>query len=77
MKRLILFLIRRKLHVMLYEPFRFNNQKSHYDFYYITNDAVMKYHYLACRTVESNVSLNWLLNKNCKILTGKEAGFDD
>lgn len=75
MKRLILFLIRRKLHITLYKPFKFDNQKSDNNFYYITNDAVMKYNYLSCMTTESNVSLNWLLNKNCKILTGKEAGF--
>lgn len=75
MKRLILFLIRRKLHVTLEQPFRFDNQKSSVDFYYITRDGIRKYSYHLGRTIDSNVSLNWVLNSDCRVLTGKEGGF--
>lgn len=40
MKRLILFLIRRRLGLKKYEPFQFNNQKSD-AVYYFTEDGIM------------------------------------
>lgn len=64
MKRLILFLVRKRLGLKEYQPFQFSNQKSN-AVYYFTDDAVMK----AWRgTVEkSSVSLNWLLDDECEI----------
>ena len=64
MKKLIIFLIRKQLGLAKYEAFQFTNQKSN-AIYYFTDDAVMKewHGYLE----KSHVSLNWLLDDECKI----------
>lgn len=72
MKRLILFFIRRKLHVKKHDLFRFTNQKSKTDYYFFTDDRLMKYATIGNYVRESNVRLNWLLNDNCKVLKLKE-----
>lgn len=63
-KKLIIFLIRKRLKLKEREPFQFVNQKSN-AVYYFTEDAVMK----AWRGVieKSSVSLNWLLDDECVI----------
>ena len=69
MKRLIIFLVRKKLGLKKGEHFRFANQSSPYDTYYFTDDAVMKH--LSWWTGEdrrSSVSLNWLLDDECEIV---------
>lgn len=66
MKRLILFLIRRRLHISLYQPFRFNNQKSKYDLYWFTKDGIIKL--TGGIEIKSHVSLNWILDEQCKII---------
>lgn len=64
-RRLVIFLIRKKLGLRTYEPFRFDNQKTD-AIYCFTNDAVMKDW---CGIVQaSSVSLNWLLHDDCKII---------
>ena len=64
MKRLILFLIRRKLGLKMCEAFQFTNQKSD-AIYYITGNSVMK---LWRGNIEqSHVSINWLLDDDCEI----------
>ena len=65
MKRLILFLIRKRLHLRKYEPFKFSNQKSKTDFYYFDNDHLMKCDSSIGTIIESHVSLNWILNDDC------------
>lgn len=65
MRRLILFLIRTKLGVKKYQTFRFDNQRSTNDSYYFTITHLLKIE--GCGIREANVSLNWLLNDNCKI----------
>lgn len=68
MRRLIIFLIRKKLRLRKYQRFRFQNQKSATEYYWITSDAVMKK--LNCgRIMQSSVSLNWLLSSDCIIDT--------
>ena len=65
LRRLIIFLIRKKLGVKEYVTFRFTNQKSDTDFYYFTDCEMLKYengYY-----VKSNVSLNWLLDERCEL----------
>ena len=64
MKRLILFLIRRYMGLTKFEPFQFENQKSNAS-YYLSGDVNEK----ECRgnITKSKVSLNWLLNADCKI----------
>lgn len=62
--KLIIFLIRLKLHLKKGELFQFDNQKTN-SVYWFTESSLMKmergFRY------ESSVSLNWVLNKDCKI----------
>ena len=70
MKRLIIFLVRKKLGLKKGEHFRFANQASRYNTYYFTDDAVMKHfgRWKGADDVKSSVSLNWLLDDECKIV---------
>lgn len=65
MKRLIFFLIRKRLGLKKYEHFRFENQKSN-ALYYFTESRLMK-NYLGY-IQPSNVKLNWILDDECKII---------
>lgn len=72
-KRIVLFLIRRKLRVKKWEKFRFANQSSKNDYYYFSNNKIIKVQYRNKHIkhplrIPSNVSLNWLLDKKCKIV---------
>lgn len=68
-KRLIIFLVRSRLGLKKYEHFQFDNQKS--DATYFFSDAcVMKDTKTTVR--QSTVSLNWLLDDNCKITKKKK-----
>ena len=74
MKRLILFLIRRRLGVHKSQAFRFDNQSSTTDCYYFSNTNLIKLKIENRSFVEekSGVSLNWLLDDDCKIHIVKE-----
>lgn len=68
--RLILFLIRLKLGVKKYERFQFTNQRSELDFYFFNKRAFWKVEFDEegkSHIDLSHVSLNWLLDPNCKI----------
>lgn len=64
MRRVVIFLIRKKLGLKKYEIFRFTNQKSN-AIYYFTTTNIMK----SCNgyTEPSGVSVNWLLDDECEI----------
>lgn len=62
--RLIIFLIRMKLGVKPWEAFRFTNQKDP-GYYWFTHDTLWKETMRETRL--SRVSLNWLLDKECKV----------
>ena len=64
MKRLILFLIRRNMGLTKFEQFQFETQKSN-AVYYFSDDAIKKA--WRGKITKSTVSLNWLLNPDCKI----------
>ena len=78
--RLILFLVRKKLHVRKYEYFQFINQKTS-NIYYFADKILVKlepvnknYKGLGLLirnrvyfVTDSNVSLNWLLSEDCEI----------
>lgn len=64
MKRFIIFLIRKKLGLKKNELFRFSNQREQ-SVYYFTDTALMKIKY--GYVDKSGVSLNWLLDDECKI----------
>lgn len=63
--KLILWLIRRKFKLGLYDAFRFENQKSD-AFYWFNETGIFKNENLDVS--RSNVSLNWLLDPECKII---------
>lgn len=68
MRRLIVFLVRKRLGLRKYQRFRFQNQKSPTSFYFFTRNHLMK------QTGDgfvygSHVSLNWLLSDECRITT--------
>lgn len=64
LSKLIIFLIRMKLHLRKGEQFQFDNQKTD-SVYWFTESTLMKMEH--GHRYESNVSLNWLLNEDCKI----------
>ena len=64
MRGIVIFLIRKKLGLKKYENFKFVNQKTD-AVYYFTEDNLMKY--WRNQTMLSGVSLNWLIDANCKI----------
>lgn len=70
MKRLIIFFIRRKLGIKKHQKFRFTNQKSQSDYYYFTNDCLMKRQFndngIGFLKV-ANVKLNWILDDECRV----------
>lgn len=74
MNRLILWLIKRRFKLKWYENFRFTNQKTA-DIYWFEKCGLYKTEYRTTRSGKvqpvaiglSGVSLNWLLDKDCKI----------
>lgn len=64
MKRLVLLIIRRRLGLKKGQHFRFNEQKSKAT-YYFDEHGVWKVTTIGPRL--SSVSLNWLLDNDCKI----------
>ena len=71
-KRLILFLVRKYMGLSKYELFRFSNQKSPSAVYYfgdngLTKTWITEFGYINMNRVKSSVSLNWLLDDDCKI----------
>lgn len=69
MKQLIIFLIRKRMGLKKYQFFQFEGQKSDAT-YYFTETAVMKSYNEKIKP--SGVSLNWLLNDECKIRLANE-----
>lgn len=66
LRKLITFLICKKLGIKRYQEFQFDNQKSEFEYYWFDNDSLMKMRVDGvCE--ESHVSLNWLLNDSCKV----------
>lgn len=63
--RIIVFLLRKKFHLKKCEEFMFENQNSTKDTYYFTENKLWKKTRYAINL--SHVSLNWLLDSNCKI----------
>lgn len=64
-KKIVLLLLRYILGVKKNEAFQFDNQKSN-AYYYFNDDCIMKY-WLGSDG-KSSVSLNWLLDDECKII---------
>lgn len=75
MNRLILYLIKKRFGLKWNERFRFANQKTS-DIYWFEKGGLLKIEYRTTRSGKvqpmaigySGVSLNWLLDKDCKII---------
>lgn len=65
MRRIVMYLLRKKLGLKKNQRFQFAEQKSD-AVYYISDSHVMKYYH--GRTSLSNVSVNWLLSDECDII---------
>lgn len=68
-KRLIVFLIRRRLRLKKYQRFRFKNQKTD-NVYYFTEYRLIKIpedKRPISRVEKSLVSLNWLVSDECEV----------
>ena len=71
-RKIILFLVRKRLGVDKYVLFRFPDQLSTNAVYFFNDDGLRKTWLskgedILEHSVRSNVSLNWLLDDNCKI----------
>lgn len=64
-RRIVLYLVRRRLKLKLFEPFRFEGQKAS-TVYYFTRSSIVKV-YRGGTKAPSGVSLNWLINPECGI----------
>ena len=64
MKKLVIFLIRKRLGLGICEEFQFVNQKSD-AVYWFTKEKILKC--LNGHVCPSSVSLNWLLDDECTI----------
>lgn len=64
-KKIVIFLIRKKLKVKTGEQFKFENQKSNAVYWFTKHSILKKFN----GSVElSGVSLNWLLSRQCKVV---------
>ncbi len=70
-RRLVLFLVRKKLGLKKYEHFKFANQQSETTYYAFDDTCIWKI-VLADHGIEyfqpSNVSLNYLLSTECEVV---------
>lgn len=69
MKRVIIFLVRKRLGLKRNQLFKFTNQKTR-NTYYFTKTRLIKIE--GSIHIPANVSLNWLLNDECEIEKLKE-----
>ena len=68
-RKLIIFLIRQRLHLKKGQRFRFANQKTNNE-YYFTADKLIKIPEASgrvSRKEKSLVSLNWLVSDECEV----------
>ena len=73
LKRLILFLVRKRLELRVGQPFRFTNQKSDAIYFFSVYGLWKEIgNYPYAYPVASGVSLNWLLSDECEIEKIKE-----
>ena len=64
-RRIVIFLIRKRLGVDCMQMFKFSNQKKE-AYYWFTRDTLMKVENGVA--MPSNVCLNWLLDDKCKVV---------
>lgn len=62
-RRLVIFLVRKKLGLKLFEPFRFVNQKTDAVYLFTKHELLKDEGVISA----AGVSLNWLLHDECEI----------
>lgn len=65
-RKIVIFLVRKRLGLKLHQPFRFANQRHVCDYYYFTPETLKKYRDIDGVRYPSSVSLNHLLSDECK-----------
>jgi hypothetical protein len=70
-RRIVIFLIRKKFGLKAYECFQFNNQSN--DAVYYFTDIELKKRRSSSKVYISGCSINWLLDESCAI---KKLGYD-
>lgn len=65
-KKVIVFLIRKRLGLKKGQAFQFENQKSKVEYYMFVNSILLKVNEDGIAEY-SHVSLNWLLDDNCVV----------
>ena len=68
-RRIVIFLIRKRLGLKKGQPFRFTNQKEKRDYYVFTDKELVKAVYAINYGRRSDVSLNYILSDECEITT--------
>lgn len=63
-RRIVIFLIRKKMGMKKYEMFKFVGQKTDAVYYFTESNIMKRWH---GQTTLSGVSVNWLLDDDCKI----------
>lgn len=63
-RRIVIFLIRKKMDMKKYEMFKFVGQKTDAVYYFTESNIMKRWH---GQTTLSGVSVNWLLDDDCKI----------
>lgn len=66
-KKLIVFLIRNRLGLKRGELFQFANQNAKDEYYYFSDKNLIKTMLKKPYVEQSGVSLNWLLDDECKV----------
>lgn len=64
MRQFVIFLIRTKLDLRKYERFKFVGQKSDAVYYFTESNLMKRWR---GQTMLSGVSINWLLDNECKV----------
>lgn len=66
-RKLIVFLVRNRLGLKKGELFRFTNQNAKDEYYYFSDTNLIKTMLEKPYVEQSGVSLNWLLDDECKV----------
>lgn len=76
-ERLIIWLIRVRLGVGKWDEFYFPNQKHQDDRYYFNNTCLMMYVADTNTVRKANVSLNYLLSRECVVKIDEDFDWDE
>lgn len=67
LRKLIIYLICKRLGIKRHQTFRFSNQKSESEYYWFTDTRLRKMREDS-HEEDAHVSLNWLLHDECEVI---------